>query len=129
MNDEPPLASPATARKPPYSAAVVRWAVVVGLDVLVLAGALIVLGTWTNDGWTAFDGSIECGDSLEPVLFLTALAMLAAAVAVVVVGLVRAIRSRSWASLLVSFAGLCLLTCGAACLILAVDVSYAASCD
>jgi hypothetical protein len=108
---------------------VVRWATAAGLVLLAVAAVLIVLTTWTNEDWTAFDDSIECGDNLEPVLFFSALAMWAAGVAVVVVGLVRSIRSRSWPSMLVSFAGVCLFVCGVACANLAIQVSYAASCD
>jgi hypothetical protein len=55
--------------------------------------------------------------------------MLLGGVAVVAVGLARAIHARSWASTLVSFAGLCLFICGLACGYLASQVSYAASCD
>ena len=97
--------------------------------VLSPSAVLIVLTTWTNEDWTAFDDSIECGDSLESVLFFTALAMLVAGVTVAVMGLVRAVRSNSWASMLVSFAGVCLVVCGVACTNLAIQVSYAAMCD
>jgi hypothetical protein len=124
-----PASQAGQARTPPYSSTVVRGAVIAGMVLVALAAVMIVLTTWTNGYWTAFDESIECGDSLESVLFFTALAMLLAGVVVVVVGVVRAIRSRSGASMLVSFAGVCLFVCGVASTNLAINVSYAAMCD
>jgi hypothetical protein len=115
--------------KQPYSRAVVRWAAAASLVLLAVAAVLVVLTTWTNEDWTAFDDSIECDDSLQYVLSYLALAMLLAGVSVFVVGLVRAISSRSWASTLVSFAGVCLFVCGVACANLSLQVAYAAACD
>lgn len=113
----------------PYSRAVERWAAAACLVLLAVSAVLFVLTTWTNGDWTAFDDSIECDDSLQYVLFYFAFAMWLGAVIVFALGLVRAIDSRSWASTLVCFAGVCLFVCGVACANLAVQVSYAAACD
>jgi hypothetical protein len=94
-----------------------------------VAGAYLALTTGREGDWTTFDDSIECGSPLTSLLRIPSFVMVFAAPVVVVVGLVRAIRSRSWASLTVSVAGLCLFACGAACGYLAVQVYYAGYCD
>jgi hypothetical protein len=113
--------------KQPYSDDTVQMAGIVGMLLLALAGLLVYLGT--GGDWTRFDDSIECGDSLQSVLMYCGLAMLVGGVVVVVVGLGRAVKSQSWACAWVSFAGVCLFICGVSCWFLAVQVSYAASCD
>jgi hypothetical protein len=113
--------------KQPYSDDTVQMAGVVGLVLLGLAVLLVYLGTGSD--WTRFDDAIECGSSLDSVLFVCGAGMLVGGVAVFVVGLARAVASRSLASAWVSFAGVCLFVCGLACWFLAVQVSYAAMCD
>lgn len=148
MDDLPPSGRPATnpaarlrgprvaiARRwsswrQPYSDRVQKRAAFAGVVLLGLAGVVILLATpGPADDWTRFDGFIECDSSWLSVIFIVSGVMFYVGVAVVVVGLVRAIRSRSWASTLVSFSGLCLLVCCAACGYLAIQVSYAGMCD